>query len=180
VAWLVGLLFLVPVAGIFVAMVPISAREVLDAGPAGLGAIMAAYGAGTVLGSGYLVANGQMRNRGQRVTVVGVLFGLGVIAFAVSDSILVSGLIAFAIGVTAMLWLNTVSAMVQTAAVPEMRGRAMSVGTMGIQLMSLGWLVAGAVSTLAGPLATVMLAGATFIALSLFVYARSADVRAID
>ena len=180
VAWLVGLLFLVPLAGVFFAMVPVYAREVLDVGPAGLGAIMAAYGAGTVLGSGYLVINGQMRNRGQRVTVVGVLFGLGVIAFAVSDSILVSGLISFAIGVTAMLWLNSVSAMVQTAAAPEMRGRAMSVGTMGIQLMSAGWLVAGPVSTLAGPLATVVLAGAAFAALSLLVYARSADVRAID
>jgi hypothetical protein len=60
-----------------------------------------------------------------------------------------------------------------------MKGGSIGVGTMGIQLMSLGWLVAGLLSTLAGPLATVALAGLAFAALSLLVYARSSDVRAI-
>ena len=103
-----------------------------------------------------------------------------VIVFGLSDSLVLSCAVALVIGVTAMLWLNTVSAMVQAAAAPEMRGRAMSVGTMGIQLMSLGWLVAGAVSTLAGSTATIVLAGAAFAALSIMVYARSAEVRVLD
>jgi MFS family permease len=180
VAWLVALCFLVPVAGVFFAMVPVYAHEVLDAGPTGLGVLMASYGVGTVAGSGYLVVNGQLRRRGLRVTQVGVLFGLAVIAYGVSDSIALSGVIAFGIGVTAMLWMNTLTAMVQTAAAPEMKGRAMSVGTMGMQLMSVGWLVAGVTSSLAGPVATVVLAGAAFALLSLFVFARSPDVRAID
>ena len=180
VAWLIPLFFLVPLAGVFFAMVPVYARDVFHAGPGGLGALMAAWGVGTVVGSGYLVVNGQMRNRGPRVTALGVIFGAGMIAFAASSSILVSGAIAFGMGLTAMLWQNTLSAMVQTAAAPEMKGRAMSVGTMGIQLVSLGWLVAGAVSTLAGPVVTVALAGLAFAAMSAFVFTRSADVRAID
>jgi len=161
-------------------MVPVYAREVLDAGPAGLGGIMAAWGAGTVTGSAYLVLNGQMRNRGVRVTMLGLLFGAGMIAFAMSDAIILSGVIAFVMGLIAMLWQNTLSAMVQVAAAPEMKGRAMSVGTMGIQLQSLGWLVGGALSSLAGPLVTVAVAGASFAALSAYVFAKSADVRAID
>ena len=131
VAWLVGLFFRVPVAGVFFAMVPVYAHEVLDVGPSGLGVLMATYGAGTVAGSAYLVVNGEIRRRGLVVTAVGVLFGAGVIAFAVSRSLVLSSVVGFGIGVTAMLWQNTLSAMVQTAAAPEMKGRAMSVGTMG-------------------------------------------------
>jgi predicted MFS family arabinose efflux permease len=180
VAWLVSLCFLVPIAGVFFAMVPVYAHEVLEAGPAGLGVLMAAYGGGTVIGSGYLVVNGQMRRRGLRVTQIGVLFGAGVLAYAFSASVLLSGVIAFGIGITTMLWMNTLTALVQTAAAPEMKGRAMSIGTMGMQLMSLGWLIAGVLSSLAGSVATMAGAGVAFAVLSLVVYAQSADVRAID
>jgi hypothetical protein len=141
---------------------------------------MAAYGGGTVIGSGYLVVNGQMRRRGLRVTQIGVLFGAGVLAYAFSASVLLSGVIAFGIGITTMLWMNTLTALVQTAAAPEMKGRAMSIGTMGMQLMSLGWLIAGVLSSLAGSVATMAGAGVAFAVLSLVVYAQSADVRAID
>ena len=180
VAWLISLFFLVPLAGVFFAMVPVYAKEVLHVGPSGLGAIMAAWGAGTVTGSAYLVLNGQMRHRGARVTLLGAVFGAGMIAFAASNVIIVSGAIAFAMGLIAMLWQNTLSAMVQTAAAPEMKGRAMSVGTMGIQLQSLGWLIGGALSAVAGPMLTVALAGIAFATLSAFVFAKSPDVRAID
>jgi MFS family permease len=180
VAWLTSLFFLVPLAGIFFAMVPVYAHEVLDVGPAGLGLLMGSYGAGTVVGSAYLVLTGQMRRRGLRVTAVGVLFSAGVIAFAVSPSFLFSVIVAFCIGVTAMLWLNTLTAMVQTAAAPEMRGRAMSVGTTGMQLMTAGWLVAGAMSSMFGPVATTAFAGAAFAVLSLVVFVKSPDVRSID
>lgn len=180
VAWLVSLFFLVPFAGMYFAMVPVYAHEVLDAGPAGLGVLMAAWGAGTAIGSGYLVLNSQMRRRGARVTGFGLAFGVSVIAFAASGSIVVSVLLAFVSGVIGMLWQNTLSAMVQTAAAPDMKGRTIGIGTMGIQLMSVGWLFAGVMSSLAGPVVTVAFAGAAFAGLSLVVFVRSADVRAID
>jgi hypothetical protein len=179
VAWLVSLFFLVPFAGMYFAMVPVYAHEILDVGPAGLGILTGAWGAGTAVGSGYLAWNSELRRGGVRVTAFGVGFGVLVIAFAVSQSMLVSVLVAFASGIVGMLWQNTLSALVQTEASAEMKGRAMSIGTMGIQLMTAAWLFAGAMSAVAGPVATVVFAGAAFAVLSIGAYARSAEIRAV-
>ena len=51
VAWLVSLGATLPLAGIFMSMVPIYARDVLQIGPEGMGVLMATYGVGSLIGS---------------------------------------------------------------------------------------------------------------------------------
>jgi MFS family permease len=138
VAALLGLGFLVPVAGVYFAMVPVLAREVLQVGPGGLGILVASFSAGSLLGSVYLAVNGSPRRRGLRLTQLGVLFGAGMMAFALSQSFLLSCSISFLLGVTAGFWQNMLSAMSDSCR-PVMRGRVVSVFTM-VQLLALaGW-----------------------------------------
>jgi len=180
VAALLGLGFLVPVAGVYFAMVPVFAREVLRVGPGALGILVASFSAGSLLGSIYLAVNLSPRRRGLRLTQLGVLFGAGMMAFAMSQSFLLSCAISFLLGATAGLWQNMLSAMVQTVAVPEMRGRVVSVFTMAFQLLGIGWLAAGTLGTLAGNKSTLLAAGLVFALLSLAVFAWSRETREID
>jgi len=101
-------------------------------------------------------------------------------AFALSQSFLLSCGVSFALGVTAGFWQNVLSAMVQVVAAPEMRGRVVGVFTMGFQLIGLGWLIGGTLATAIGVEATVLAAGFAFAGLSVAVYACSPETRAID
>jgi len=180
VAALVGLGFLVPVAGVYFAMVPVIARESLSTGPGSLGVLVASFSAGSLLGSVSLAVNGGIRRRGLRLTLLGVAFGAGMMAFAVSESFVLSCGVSFVMGVTAGFWQNMLGAMVQLVAAPEMRGRVVSVFTMGFQLVSVGWLAAGTAASAFGNEATLLVAGGAFSLLSVGVYAISRETREID
>lgn len=177
---LLALAFLVPVAGVYFAMVPVFARDVLRVGPAELGFLVASFSAGSLLASVYLAINRSPRHRGLRLTQVGVLFGAGVMLFALSRSFLMSTGVSFLLGLSAGFWQNMLGAMVQTATLPEMRGRVVSVFRMAFQLMGIGWLAAGILASLLGDRATLLGAGASFALISLAAYGTSKVVREID
>jgi MFS family permease len=180
VAALIALAFLVPVAGVYFALVPVYAREVLGVGASGLGVLAASFAAGSLLSSGYLAVHGSMRHRGKKLTLVGVAFGLGMMAFALSQSFLLSCAISVVMGVLAGFWQNILSAAVQLAAAPELRGRVLSVFTMAFQLMGLGWLAAGLLASFFGSEATVFAGGAVFAGASVAVFALTRELREID
>lgn len=180
VAALVSLGFLMPFAGVYFAMLPAFAREVLSAGAGGLGLMVAAFSLGSLAGSTLLVASKGIRHRGSKVAVLGVLFGAGMIAFAVSESLLLSSAISLAMGFIAAFWQNMVTTMVQTVAAPEMRGRTLSVFTMGFQLASLGWLIGGVTASLVGPEVAVVIAGICFAGFSTLIFTVSKEAREVD
>ena len=177
---LVLLGFLVPVAGIYFAMMPVYAREILDVGVGGLGALAASFSIGSLIGSLYLTACGGMSRRASRLTLVGAAFGAGMMVFALSDSFALSCIVSFLMGISAGIWLNLLTALVQLAAVPEMRGRVMGVSTMAYQLIGLGWLIGGTLASLLGLEATVLAGGITFAGASIAVFAMSEEMRKIN
>jgi predicted MFS family arabinose efflux permease len=83
-------------------------------------------------------------------------------------------------GVSAGIWLNLLTALVQLAAAPEMRGRVMGVSTMAYQLIGLGWLIGGTLASLLGLEATVLAGGITFAGASIAVFAMSEEMRKIN
>lgn len=180
VAALVALGFLVILAGVYFGMVPVYARDVLHVGPEGLGLLTASFSVGSLTGAAYMTARSGLRRRGLLVAGLSVLFAMGMVAFALSGNLLLSCLISFGMGVTAAFWQNLLSAMVQTAAVPEMRGRVIAVFTMGFQLASAGWLLGGVLATLLTVQAAVLLAGVAFGVLSLLIFAVCREAREID
>jgi len=180
VASLVGLAFLLPIAGMFFAMVPVYARETLGLGAGGLGVLVASFSVGSLCGSLYLTVHGAVAGQGRRLTLLGVAFGLGVIAFSVCGSFIVACGISLVMGVTAGFWQNMLTSMVQVSASPEMRGRVVAVSTMGFQLMGLGWLLAGLLATALGVQATLIVAGLLFGGLSAGLFAFGKGLRDLD
>ncbi len=180
IATLAGLGFLLPVAGVYFAMVPVYARDVLHVNATGLGTLAASFAAGSLISSSYLAARGKMRHRGIAIAALGVAFGGGMVAFAVSNSFALSCAVSLTMGVIAGFWQNTLSTLVQLVAAPEMRGRVVGVFGMGFQMVGLGWLIGGVLGTLVGVETALVLSGIVFSTVSIGAIGMSTDVRQID
>jgi MFS family permease len=161
-------------------MVPVFAREVLLVGPGGLGVLVASFSVGGLLGSLYMAAGHHLRRRGLTLTLLGVAFGAGMAAFALSQSFALSCAVSLVMGVLAAFWQNILGVLLQVAAAPEMRGRVTSVFTMGFQLVGLGWLVGGFLAAALSVEFAVIAGGVVFSGLSLGIFALSTDLRRLD
>jgi MFS family permease len=171
--WLMSLVLIVPLAGTFFAIVPLYARDVLDIGPAGYGLLIACYGAGNLSGSAYLAAGNRFERRGPAILTLGLLYGACMVSFALASGLVVCCAIAAAMGAIAMLWQNLLSTTIQKQAPAEIQGRVMSIYTMGIQLLGLGWLINAGMSLVIDIRLGLVITGLLAIALNLIAAKRS-------
>ncbi len=139
---------MVAVANIFAfgysALLPAFARDVLDAGPAGLGFMGAAVGAGALIGALIVARYGGSGRTGAILTLGNILMPLMVIAFALSRSYSLSLIILFFAGMSFMLQNTATNTLIQMTAPDALRGRIASVQALiFFGLFPLGALMAG-------------------------------------
>ncbi|MFQ6027109.1 MAG: MFS transporter [Dehalococcoidia bacterium] len=178
--WLIGLAFTVPLAGVYFAMLPVYAREVLLVGSEGLGLLVGIYSLGGLLGSLFLTLRSNVGHKGWLVLGSGLTYVAGMLVVAFSHSFALSLLATFIVGVAAMLWINTMTTLVQSQAINEMQGRVMSLFGLGLQLHALGWLIGGMLGIVFGYQGAMVIAGAVFVGVHLFAFAWSQQLRHID
>jgi MFS family permease len=143
----------------YVTLMPIFARDILDAGSRGFGFLQSSSGAGALAGT---VLAALLSRHGRRVfqTAVGAtFFGLLLIAFALSSSFLLSLALVFGLGVTSQFYMTCVHQTLQLNLPEELRGRVMGISGLAWELMPLGGTVAGAFAEFAGAPAAVILGG---------------------
>jgi MFS family permease len=126
----------------YVQLLPIFARDILQAGPQGMGLLMTATGVGSVLGSVCVVA---LPPRRRGLLLLGALGALGLLlaAFAQSTSLPLSIGIMGLMGVVQAVYLATNNTLIQLAVPDELRGRVMGVAVTTWGLMPLGSLPQG-------------------------------------
>jgi MFS family permease len=117
-----------------VALLPIFANEVLQAGPRGLGLLRAMPSFGALLVSLLLVARPIRKRAGRTMLLCVALYGAATIVFGLSRSITLSLVALFTLGAADMFSVVVRSSMLQLATPPEMRGRVSAVN----------WLFVGA------------------------------------
>ncbi|MGH7612885.1 MAG: MFS transporter [Gemmatimonadales bacterium] len=110
----------------FLVLMPVVARDVLDVGAAGYGALTAAVGAGAMLGALAIAVHGaRIRSKGRLMATGGTAFGLALVLFALSRSFPQS-LLLLALAGCAMIVNNALTnTMLQTIAPDHLRGRVM-------------------------------------------------------
>lgn len=165
--------------GVWFALVPRFAKDVLESGAAGYGAILSARGAGGLVGVILLLLAGRV----QRIAVVlvgcMVGFALLVTLFALSSSMLVATATAFGLGIVFVWYPSTLRTAFQFSAADAMRGRVMSLFSLLAQLLGFGWFVGGALSVWIGPQLAMIGCALLAVAVHSLAYARSADLRTI-
>ncbi|MEZ4731581.1 MAG: MFS transporter [Caldilineaceae bacterium] len=165
--------------GVWSALVPRYAKDLLESGATGYGAILSARGAGGLVGGILLLLAGRV----QRIAVVlvgcMVGFALLVTIFALSSSMVVATATAFGLGIVFVWYPSTLRTAFQFSATEAMRGRVMSLFSLLGQLLGFGWFVGGALSVWIGPQLAMIGCALLAVAVHSVAYARSADLRSL-
>lgn len=108
------------------ALITIFARDVLGAGPEGLGLLLSSIGAGAIAGMVVLVLIGDVRRKGAFMLASGSLYSLTLLVFAWSRSFPLSVAVLVLLGFADATWGTMRNAIAQLATEDAYRGRVMS------------------------------------------------------
>jgi MFS family permease len=152
-------LFIVLVGSV-VALLPVYAIDVLNVGPEALGLMRAMPALGAVSAGILLTRLPAMRQAGKLLYGSLAMFALSIIVFALSGNLWLSLGALLVYGATDMVSVNVRSSIIQLATPDELRGRVNSVNSLFIATSNdMGSFRAGAVATVLGPVATVLVGG---------------------
>jgi MFS family permease len=172
---------LVSLMGIpYTVLMPVMAKEILHGDVHTLALLMGASGCGALLGTLYLASRSSVLGLGLLIARMAALFGVGLIAFALSRLVWLSMMIMFVVGMSMMLQLAASNTFLQTIVEDDKRGRVMSFYTAALfGTAPLGSLIAGAVADGVGVPNTVLLGGFGCIAAALLFFRELPRLRAV-
>lgn len=173
-------LFAVLLGGV-TALLPVFAKDVLQTDEVGFGLLRAApaVGAGIVaLGLAWMPP---MRQAGRKMLWAVALFGLAIVGFGLSRSLMLSLLCLAVAGGADMISVVVRHTMVQLMTPEEMRGRVSAVNLLFIRASNeLGEFESGVVAHFIGPVACVVLGGVGTLAVTGFYAWRYPMIRRFD
>ncbi|MGH6683565.1 MAG: MFS transporter [Pseudolabrys sp.] len=152
-------LFVVLLGGV-TALLPIFARDILEAGPIGLGLLRSAPAAGALITSIVLANHPVERHIGRKMFAVVAIYGVTTIAFALSRSFPLSLLILAALGASDALSVVIRFSLVQIETPDEKRGRVSAINYLFVgSSNTLGDFESGAVAAWLGAVPSVLIGG---------------------
>jgi MFS family permease len=163
----------------FSALLPVFAKDVLQAGPEGQGLLLTAMGIGALIGAFLIASFGDRLPKGNLMMAGVICYGLGELGFALSHWFGVS------LGFMVLLGLCNVSSnalvqtVVQAEAAPEMRGRVMGAFQQNQVLITVGSMTVGALADVFGAQPAVTMMGMACILSALVVYVAIPHIRTI-
>ncbi len=145
----------------FQTLLPLYARDTLNLGAEGYGALFAIMGAGSLIGSLSLAFLGSRRPLWRLILGGGAVFVVLELALGLSRSPLVAYPLMVVLGLSSMLMVNTINVTIQNSVSNELRGRVMSLYVMVFAGSApFGGFFAGTVAQLWGPPAGFLVGGA--------------------
>ena len=152
-----------------IVLMPILADKILNGGAHGLGFLMGAMGIGAMVGAFGLAARPSTRGLRRLIGVSSTIFGLALILLAASRQFAVSlGLMVF-IGLGMVSQMTASNTFLQTVVDDDKRARVMAFYLLAFfGTMPLGNLLAGSVASKLGVPTTILLAGLSVLAGSIF------------
>jgi MFS family permease len=164
----------------FVVLMPIFASEVLHGGPHTLGYLMGASGVGALVSAISLTLRKSVRGLTTMIQISAALFGVGLILFGLSRSLVLSLLLMQVVGFGMMQGLAASNTVIQTLVPEDKRGRVMSYYTVAfVGMAPFGSLLAGALAHRFGAPHAVMITGACCVAGSVWFTTQLPAVRAV-
>ncbi|MEO6582238.1 MAG: MFS transporter [Sphingomicrobium sp.] len=142
------------------AMLPVFARDVLHAGPEGLGHLRAAPAIGATLTAGFFAIRPLKSSVGLKMLVAVAVFGLATIVFGMSRSMPLSLACLALLGAADMFSVYVRQSLIQLYTPDAMRGRVGAVSSLFISASNeLGEAESGFLGAIIGPVAAVIAGG---------------------
>jgi MFS family permease len=150
------------------ALLPIYARDILQAGPMGLGILRAAPAVGALLMTAVLARRAIRRRVGMRMFQAVIVFGVATVVFAVSQWMWLSVVALAILGAADTVSVVIRFSLVQLATPNEMRGRVGAVNFLFINASNqLGQFESGVTAALFGAMPAAALGGVATVAVAL-------------
>jgi predicted MFS family arabinose efflux permease len=127
--------------------IPVFVKDIFHRGPETYGNLLSLMGVGSICGSLFVAAKGNMHNKGRFALASLICLGIGIAGFSLSKFLPLSYGMLVVVGASMMCVFATVTSLVQLITTNEMRGRVMSVyncafrGGMPMGNLLSGWLV---------------------------------------
>jgi predicted MFS family arabinose efflux permease len=163
--------------GVIITLIPVYARDVLEVGPIGFGVLSASLGAGFLAGSMVATAVGDFPRKGLVLLVTAAMWDVSMATFAFSRVYPLSAALLFIMGVGGAIHVNLLITMLQTRASDEMRGRVMSIYSLALASLPLGFILGGALAALVSNEFALVVSGLLSTPLIIVVYLRSPHLR---
>ncbi|MEK7848560.1 MAG: MFS transporter, partial [Chloroflexota bacterium] len=144
----------------FLAILPMFADRVLNAGPGGYGLLLSVFGVGAIAGGVVMASLGDFRFKGWFLLGTAFLFGVFLSGMAIAPWFPVTVAFLLLIGATGTLYRPVNNALLLTLTPPELHGRVMSMFLLDRGLMPLGSVLAGALADLANVSVAMVVLGA--------------------
>jgi MFS family permease len=162
----------------YAVLMPIFAKDILHGGPHTLGWLMAVSGLGALTGSIYLASRETILGLGKFIPYASALFGVGIIVFALSQTLILSLAMMFVAGVGMIVQMAASNIILQSIVEEDKRGRVMSIYTTAfIGMVPLGNLFAGTLASWIGAPNTLIVSGIVCLIGSLIFAANLPQIR---
>jgi predicted MFS family arabinose efflux permease len=142
--------------------------------------LLAFSGAGSVAGALVVAWLGKFKRMGLTALLMQAIYGIFILAFAMSRTLWVSDLLLFLTGAALMVVFSTVTSLVQLIAPNEMRGRVMSIYMVAFRGgMPLGSLASGYAATYISAPVVLEVNGILLVVVAAYFLIRSHGIREI-
>ena len=147
--------------------IPLFAKDVLDLGDSGVGALMAVTGAGAIVGSLILASQTNLRHRGPLLLGLMVVFGCLLIVFSRSTYLPVSIVLLMFIASMSTSFMALTNSLLLQLSPGDMHGRIVSLMSIDRGLVPVGAITAGALAGSQGPQDGLLITASIFLGLTL-------------
>lgn len=134
----------------YLTMAPAFARDVLGMGSEGLGYLLSGSGFGSLVGTLLVARMSGMHQRGRVVTIGVGLFGIALIAFGLSSSLVYSIGLIIVVGLIYGIYSTMNDTLIQSTVDDDYRGRVSATYSMIWGLSPVGGLIAGTLANFVG------------------------------
>lgn len=164
-----------------VAMLPVFAKDILAAGPQAFGILMSATYLGNFLSILFLTIYPLRTNHGRKLIISVIGFGICIIVFALSKSVLLSFFALFISGLFDGVSVIIRSTIFQILVPDDKRGRVSSVNSIFINSSNeLGQFESGLAATVMGTIPSVVFGGIMTVCIASFVWIKNKQLRNLE
>lgn len=176
--WLIAMLLTMNLFGLAVyPLIPEYAIAVFDSGGLGFGLMTGTLGGGLAFGAAGAALFG-MSGRAPIASVFSsIVWAAGSIAFAYSPNLPITLLILFIMGIASMIWANAILTMIRSNPFTIHHPNIMSLYTIVMGLIPIGWTIGGAIAHLTTPETALLTSAIASVIIPLIAYMASPAFR---
>jgi MFS family permease len=164
----------------YITLLPIYADLYFEAGSSGYGLLQAAHGLGAVVSTLVIASvTHRLRRRGLAALLFGTVFGLLLAALSLSATLPIAMFVLICMGLTNTFFLMQLNTILQEQVPDALRGRVMSLFSLGYNLVPIGGLISGGLAAAVDARFALLVSGFLVAAASFLTLVTSRRLRAV-